>query len=78
MLITETLDGLVHNYSDQGKKIRQVGTGRVYNEAWDFEPCTFTYEEINSEELTAEEVLDILLGGDDEQSDSDEIQEGDA
>lgn len=35
----------VKTYSDAGKMIRKVGTGAVYAEALDLEPCKYTYEE---------------------------------
>jgi hypothetical protein len=35
----------VKHYSDSGKKIRQIETGRIYDEAVDVVPCRFTYEE---------------------------------
>lgn len=55
-------------YSDSGKIIRQIETGNEYEEAIDIENANFTYEEttidITGDELTDEEALTILLGGD--------------
>lgn len=36
---------LVKHYSDSGKYIRQVETGREYDEAIDVYPCKYTYVE---------------------------------
>lgn len=59
---------LVRTYSDEGKKIIQNETGIVYSEAIDVETANYTYsesdEDIESPELTAEEALAIILGGD--------------
>lgn len=38
---------LVRTYSDQGVKIRKVGTEEIYNEAVDVVGTLFTYEETN-------------------------------
>ena len=38
-------DNLIRHYSDEGKKIRQIETGILYDEAVDIVPCRFTYEE---------------------------------
>lgn len=74
MIITEQADGLIRHYSSLNLKIRQIETGAVYDDAWDITPCPYTYEETEppiDEELTPEQVLDILFGGDgNEQSDS--------
>lgn len=37
----------VWHYSDEGKRIRQVETGIVYDDAIDTIPCKYTYEETN-------------------------------
>lgn len=59
---------LYRTYSDSGMIIRQVETGNEYEEAIDIENAYFTYEETNiditGDELTDEEALAILLGGD--------------
>ncbi len=62
MILSENLSinnvGFVRHYSDSGKKIRQVETGVVYDEAVDVLPCRYTYEEtdepISREEITEE------------------------
>lgn len=68
MIRTEnTEDGRVRHYSDSDFMIRQVETGALYEEAVDYIPCVYTYEEtsvlIDSEEIEPEEVLNILMGG---------------
>ena len=35
----------IRHYSDQQLKIRQVETGRIYDDAVDRYPCKWTYEE---------------------------------
>ena len=59
---------LFRTYSDDGKKIVQNETGIVYAEAVDVENAPYTYSEsaesIEAEEMTAEEALSIILGGD--------------
>ena len=51
-------------YSNAGKRIIQNETGIVYDEAIDVENAPYTYSESDEEvELSAEEALDIILGG---------------
>lgn len=51
-------------YSDEGKQIIQNETGIVYEEAIDVENAPYTYTESDEDkELTAEEALNIILGG---------------
>jgi len=46
MLIEEILSPKrVHHYSDVGMMIRQIETGRLYEDAVDRIPCKWTYEE---------------------------------
>lgn len=46
MIIEEMLTPKrVRHYSDQNFKIRQVETGRIYDDAVDPYPCKWTYEE---------------------------------
>lgn len=45
MIIQERKNDLLHTYSDYGHKIRQIETANVYDEAWDKNPCPYTYEE---------------------------------
>jgi hypothetical protein len=55
---------LFRTYSDEGKQILQKETGMVYDEAIDVEGAPYTYEEYGeAKELTAEEALNIILGG---------------
>ena len=35
----------IRHYSDRNMKIRQVETGKLYEDAVDVIPCNFTYEE---------------------------------
>lgn len=57
---------LVRTYSDEGKRLIQNETGIGYDEAIDVENAPYTYTESDEEiaELTAEEALEIILGGD--------------
>ena len=59
---------LFRTYSDEGKFLIQNETGVSYAEAIDVEGAPYTYSEsteyIHGEELTAEEALAIILGGD--------------
>ncbi len=55
---------LFHIYSDAGKNIIQNQTGVVYPAAIDVEDAPYTYTESNDDiELTAEEALAIIVGG---------------
>lgn len=65
MIITETrTDGLIRTYSDTGRRIRKVGTDEIYDEAIDLATSGYTYEETDeSEDISAEEVLSIIIGG---------------
>lgn len=64
----EREDGVTLNrtYSDRGMKIRQDGTGIIYDEAIDPEEMGRTYTEtdipVDSDD-SPEEILNILLGG---------------
>lgn len=56
---------LFRTYSDKGRNIIQNETGIVYGEAIDVENAPYTYTESDEDvELTAEEALSIILGGD--------------
>lgn len=35
----------IRHYSDENLKIRQIETGRIYDDAVDRFPCKYTYEE---------------------------------
>lgn len=55
---------LYRTYSDEGKKLIQNETGNIYDEAIDVEGAPYTYSESDeSVELTAEEALELILGG---------------
>lgn len=54
-------------YSDEGKFIIQNETGISYEEAIDVENAPYTYTESDEDvELSAEEALNIILGGEGE------------
>ncbi len=54
-------------YSDEGKMVLQNETGIVYDEAIDVEGAPYTYSETGEpKELTAEEALELIMGGADE------------
>ena len=67
MIIVEKLGAVERRYSDQNVKLCQIETERLWNDAIDKTPCQFTYEETNipidEDELEAEELLQILMGG---------------
>jgi hypothetical protein len=55
---------LFRTYSDEGKQIIQNETGILYSEAIDVENAPYTYTESDEDvELTAEEALELILGG---------------
>ena len=55
---------LFRTYSDEGKQIIQNETGILYSEAIDVENAPYTYTESDEViELTAEEALELILGG---------------
>ena len=55
---------LYRTYSDAGKSVIQNETGIEYTEAIDVEGAPYTYSEGNDlPELSAEEALEIILGG---------------
>lgn len=69
MIVSEQInESLVRHYSDIGVMIKQVETGNLYNDAVDVQPCRYTYEETDTPipdvELSAEEALKIIVGGD--------------
>lgn len=71
MLISETLEsGFIRHYSDVGFDVKQNETGEIYQEAVDAANSPYTYSEVETdEELTAEEALQIILGGEPDESD---------
>lgn len=55
---------LYRTYSDEGRDIIQNETGIVYSEAIDVETAPYTYTESDEDkELTAEEAMELILGG---------------
>lgn len=58
---------LLRTYSNEGRQLLQNETGNVYTEAIDVEGAPYTYTETGEPtedaELTAEEALEIILGG---------------
>jgi hypothetical protein len=67
VIITETIGDRIHTYSDTGMKIKQDQTGIIYDDAMDVPEKGYTYietdEPIQTEDLTSQEILDILLDG---------------
>ena len=67
MILTEMINGRIRHYSDEGKRIRQIETGAVYDDALDVMPCRYTYEEtdelIPDEDIDDSEALRIITGG---------------
>lgn len=65
MIKTKTrTDGLIYTYSDVGKKIQKVGTDEIYDTAIDLPNAGYTYAETDVDsEITAEEALEIIMGG---------------
>lgn len=54
-------------YSDEGKQLLQNETGIVYDGVIDVEGAPYTYSETGeAKELTAEEALELIMGGADE------------
>lgn len=70
MIITQTLDdtNLVRRYSDIGKMLLQNETGIIYGEAVDVANAPYTYTEVSApenldtEEISEDEFLSIILG----------------
>lgn len=70
MIKAEYLNGntLIKHYSDRGVMLIQNETGLIYSDPVDVVPCRYTYAETDipietEEEFTAEEALDIIVGG---------------
>lgn len=63
-------------YSNNNNKIQQNQTNIIYDEAIDIENAPYTYTEINipidSEEISDSEALNILLGGEEDESNENE------
>lgn len=65
MIITETINNMVHTYSDLGMKIHGGMPEGDYDEAYDPIELGRTYTETNipiDEDGTKEEAYDILMG----------------
>lgn len=68
MIQAEMIGERILHYSDQNMKIRQIETGKLYEDAIDVMPCQYTYEEtdipipIEDEEIDDSEALNIILG----------------
>ena len=68
MIQTEMIGERILHYSDQNMKIRQIETGKLYEDAIDVMPCKYTYEEtdipipVEDEEIDDSEALNIILG----------------
>ena len=61
---------LIKHYSDKGVMLLQNETGVMYSDPVDAVPCRYTYSETDvsinpDEEFTAEDALDIIVGGED-------------
>lgn len=44
MIIKKEHNDHIHIYSDSGKKIKQVQTGRIYSEAIELKDCNIKYQ----------------------------------
>lgn len=68
MIQAEMIGERILHYSDQNMKIRQIETGKLYEDAIDVMPCPYTYEEtdipipVDDEEIDDNEALNIILG----------------
>ena len=66
MIQTEMVEGRIRHYSDNYMMIRQIETGVLYEDAVDYVPCIYTYEETDKPipdiELSAEEALEVITG----------------
>jgi len=49
MIKTEIINGFKHTFSDEGFKIRKVGTEEIYDDAMDLLSSTAQYEETDIE-----------------------------
>lgn len=65
MIRSEMLsENLIRHYSDVRKKIKQVETDIIYDEAIDVMPCRYAYEEteipIDEDDISSEELRKAL------------------
>ena len=67
MIKTVTLNGgLLRTYSDAGRRIQQVGTDEIYDEAIDLATSGYTYTETDEYiDVSPEEIINIIAGGGD-------------
>ena len=69
MIQTEMVEGRIRHYSDNGMMMRQIETGVLYEDAVDYVPCKYTYEEtdepIPDYPIEPQEALNILMGEND-------------
>ena len=68
MIIIDIIDGgeRERRYSDAGRRLRQIETGAIYDDAVDVVPCAYTYEEtdqpVEDYEIEDSEALRIITG----------------
>lgn len=48
MIVTEQIGNRERRHSDQNVMLRQIETGRLYEDATDIVPCPYTYEETDA------------------------------
>ena len=69
MIQTEMVEDRIRHYSDSGMMIRQIETDILYEDAVDYVPCRYTYEEtdepIPDYPIEPQEALNILMGEND-------------
>lgn len=67
MIVMEQIGKRERRHSDQNVMLRQIETGRLYEDATDIVPCPYTYEEtdipIEQEPMDPQEALDAIFGG---------------
>lgn len=67
MIVMEQIGNRERRHSDQNVMLRQIETGRLYEDATDIVPCPYTYEEtdipIEQEPMDPQEALDMIFGG---------------
>ena len=83
-IVVERIEGsndLIKTYSDKGMMILQEQTGAIYPEAIDIDYAGYTYTETDipieedneeEEESSDSEILDILLGREDENNEAED------
>lgn len=67
MIVMEQIGKRERRHSDQNVMLRQIETGRLYEDATDIVPCPYTYEEtdipIELSPMDPQEALDTIFGG---------------